>query len=227
MIIDVFGLPGSGKTVWGEYFIEYSKKNNIKIINASKFYDTTVLGRVIKKILFLLIKRNIIYKRIKEHFLSNIAKCNNLYNDEKIDMAINRLLVLHYIYTHFCFDNNIYFFDEGIYHGVLKIATYYDFDEKLLKDLLNKNMQHLNEKNICFIYNCISCDDSMNSIRKRDRHVCSFDDFDDKTLKKYIKKYNLLVSYICNEKKLCQISRYDSIEKRNETVFNYIMEEKK
>lgn len=189
MILELYGLPGAGKTTI--------------IKNLTDGNATTVSGiGGTKKVFIQLAKKMAVY------FPSTI-NCKHKMHDimRKYDNKCrytNTLQNHHYnnialvVFGYKNMKNSIYM-DEGLIHRIITMAVNFgvsDEDTYALVDLFKSYL-----KNIRCLYLDVPIEECMKSIFLRDRHKCEMDEFDDETLLRYLKDYKHYCKAICDKYK--------------------------
>lgn len=190
MIIDLYGLPGSGKTYLGNELERYFQKKGIKAKNITNYLRETITGKILKQIAFLTITFN---PKINKYF--KILKNNALVSNKNNIYYLKELSILIFLYKKLYNKKNIFIFDEGVYHTIIKLFTKIDTQEKDVLSLIKKTSQ-LIPSDIKTIYLKTSTTESFKSIRRRDRHSCPFDELNDRKLNTYLEKNFILCEKI-------------------------------
>jgi len=211
MIIELFGLPGSGKTTCCNLV---EKKFNIK--NPMNFYRNTIVGKI-KFRLFLK------FFRLNKELLNKYNKLVSILNDKtyknNIDSKIDINLYLKYIlFTYYIekkYEKHSIIIDEGIVHYC--IALYAEFDveyNQILK--INEMFQMELKTNICLKSDI---ETSISQMIKRSRKVSAIDFLDKNQLIDILNKYNNGIKFFLKDN-LClseqEITEYIEGEQLNE-----------
>lgn len=74
MIIELFGLPGSGKSYLTSKLIDELNSEGIQAVNVTEYLNGTIKGRIIKKILLNSFCINSPLKRIRNDIINLVPK---------------------------------------------------------------------------------------------------------------------------------------------------------
>lgn len=193
MIIDIIGLPGSGKTFFSNSLVEYFKREGIKVINmtenrrASNFFKKLTIY-IDRKLAFLSIDYQKLQKSLDNILKDVIVENKDLSTFKKYKKELSYSLYVHKKYAK---ETGIFIFDEGCYHELCALLMRFGFDNREYEVKLHDILKCLNIKNIYF--RC-STDIAFQSIRKRNRHTCEFDELGDEELRKYLTELETLIS---------------------------------
>ena len=224
MILETIGLPGSGKSYLCD---EIEKQFNTNVINIPKITSNKILFKIIKHIFILLSNktsfarkvRNEIYLVLKkEELQSNF----NIYDDEVY--SVNMICCLIILYRLLEKSKKIYIFDEGIIHTLIKMSADFKLSHEAFDSIINIIERKVYYKRWCIIYNHIDVETCLLSIKKRDRHVCTFDDLSDSDLKLILKYYNEYNRIYCNTRNVVIVEREQSMSEKMKKIFDKINE---
>lgn len=177
MIIEYFGLPGSGKTF--EMSKDYDACSSSKF-NLTKLYFS-FYGKFYRKFIFFINifnkKSKKIYETIKNIYLNN----NYIENNQKRKFFADLTFKL-YFYNRF--KNKTVFIDEGVVQSIVF------FDKKMENKTLKKILD-LIDTDIKFVYIDLDIYKCIKNIQSRNRHICEFDEIKGDKLREVLneKKY--------------------------------------
>lgn len=188
MIVELYGLPGAGKTT----FIK-------KITGGSA---TTISGESgLKKNFIQLAKRmalyfpsSLYYKRKMMKILYKYKKNIPKYTCTSLEHHMNNIVLVVFGYDRM--HGDIYM-DEGLIHRILTMAVNYRILDNDVLELLNLFSNELSKVECAFLQVPISI--CFESIRKRNRHECEMDEFDDNTLCEYLRDFEHYCHLVCKE----------------------------
>ncbi|MDQ8569122.1 hypothetical protein Q3F79_12865, partial [Enterococcus faecium] len=178
MIIELFGLPGSGKSYLTSKLIDELNSEGIQAVNVTEYLNGTIKGRIIKKILLNSFCINSPLKRIRNDIINLVPKKNSwksnfgIYNTS--DFTLNTIAMILYLQMKMN-DNKVYILDEGAMHTIVKMAGDFDLKFEEVSDLSTYVLKKLRSNEGLIIYNSASIEKSIESIKSRNRHVCTFD----------------------------------------------------
>ncbi len=226
MIIEFIGLPGSGKSYYADILKDYFKSSNIKTKNINNISRTKFYGKVIRIFLYKIAdfhpKLRFYKNKIKGLFKDNVY--NNLYNIyPSIDKCLNTISVFIYLYNKLSDKKEVYILDEGLFHYVVKMSANFDIDEKKVLELINE-IKLLLTKDGIVIYNYISQLDSKIELKKRNRHVCLFDELKEDDLDNILNKYYEICDIISNNISTVKVDRYECDEEKINRVMKKVKE---
>lgn len=225
MIVEVFGMPGSGKSYFANRLVKEMEKDGIKAVNMTEYMNTTVLGRAEKKVLYYMIQASFRASNIKNKVISCIPNNKNWKSEFQIyhsaEFCINTLSLILYIQRKYT-KKKVYIFDEGALHTIIKMLADFNISVEETQKLKAYVIKKIKKNNGIMIYNQISVDDCIKSIKKRNRHVCAFDEFSGEKLVSILNKYQKACEFIAIDSEVIKIERRVNIEKNIETVKKYI-----
>lgn len=220
--IELFGIPGSGKS----YFTKRLVGRNKKLKNYILWERSSIIGRIVKKIAMFTIS----------FFYSSKIKCMSdkyietssveaLYTAHKdIQEYFERIIYLMFIYRLAAMFKISIVTDEGILHTVATMVV--DFDVTLKNR--NQIYKLISDTDLC-IYNHVSVDKAIESIRVRDRHVTQIDDLSPEKLNQFLMGYSQACDSLYAESQanqLVSIDRDNPIEKNIKYIEDMLMEVK-
>ncbi len=226
MIIEFVGLPGSGKSYYADILKQHFKSRKIKTININDISRTKFYGKAIRIFLYKIV--NLHPKlRFYKHKLKALFEGftpENLYNIyPSIDKCLNTISVFIYLYNKLFALKDVYLFDEGVFHYIVKMSSNFNLDEKKVIELINEIIPLLDKENIV-VYNYISQQNCKIELKKRDRHVCLFDELKGSDLDSIIKKYYEICNIISDNTNIVKVDRYESDKEKINKVMEKVKE---
>lgn len=181
MIIEYFGLPGSGKT----YFkLNEINKENKRLLDVNKEYYS-FHGKLKRKILsfckFILPSYKHIYCSLVSSLGADLCKKNK--------SQINNLTYTISIYKKKS-KKYICYADEGILQSLTFLL------EEISEDVVLSIIQKNDLTDIKFIYVATEVCQCLANIKKRDRHVCAIDELDSNKLEELLKQKKEIFDYL-------------------------------
>lgn len=196
MLLELYGLPGSGKS-----FI-------IKKINRNTFIGFTKNIKI-KKIVIKLGKKisiwmpsSIILKNKIYCIIKNIS-LKPLYIERSINEHINNIIMIAFGYK-WRGKRNLYM-DEGIIHRIVSFAVNYNIPIEQTFLIINLFEKYL--KNSVIIYLDVNVNDCLNGIKKRNRHICEMDELKGEKLKQYLNSFKIYFDAIYHKYSHIKITR--------------------
>ena len=195
MFIEFIGLPGSGKTYFcGQIDNELSKKS-IKSCNLIELSRSRFFYKLFFKSLRAYAKINGRTRRLSRRLEELLAPYRGIrakYNECFIDSYISDICTLVILKNLLGKSKRVFLLDEGLFQRAVTMAVNYN----LCKSDIIKLLSVLKRYTDSTVYIKISCEDSLRSVRQRNRHVCAMDNLNDEELKSFLKKYYASCEYI-------------------------------
>jgi hypothetical protein len=198
MIIELIGLPGSGKTYIANKVVDSIQEE--RTLNVTQWSRISILGRVEKKIIYLM---NDVCPTIRMHKSAIRQIVGHTYQKslfglyDNIKECIDMLSVNLFIESKYAKMNGIYLFDEGALHSISKLYGDFEISDDTVKQLVRYCLSVLELKPNQIVYNNISLNEDVISIKQRNRKACRFDYLSEEQLVNILKRY----------KKSCEIIR--------------------
>lgn len=85
----------------------------------------------------------------------------------------------------------VYLFDEGLVHTLVKFCAEFHLSDQVFLEIAAA-CGPFDEMSRIVVHNGISVDDCVRSIRKRDRHICAFDELPEDLLRELLGEYSRL-----------------------------------
>ena len=85
----------------------------------------------------------------------------------------------------------VYLFDEGLVHTLVKFCAEFHLPDQVFLEIAAACGPY-DEMSRIVVHNGISVDDCVKSIRKRDRHICAFDELPEDLLRELLGEYSWL-----------------------------------
>ena len=100
----------------------------------------------------------------------------------------------------------VYLFDEGLVHTIVKFCAEFHLPDKVFTELLAACGTFRGDSRIV-VFNEISLEDCIESIRKRDRHICAFDELSGDRLRELLQQYDRLNACYAAREPVLTVSR--------------------
>ena len=100
----------------------------------------------------------------------------------------------------------VYLFDEGLVHTIVKFCAEFHLPDKVFTELLAACGTFRGDSRIV-VNNEISLEDCIESIRKRDRHICAFDELSGDRLRELLEQYVRLNACYAEREPVLTVSR--------------------
>jgi hypothetical protein len=190
MVIEFFGLPGSGKTYLSDKLACHFNEKNIKCINLVEKSRTILTYKVLFRILRLYLKISNKYKSLYIQISDLLGAYKNKkaeYNTVFINNYIEQIVLYCFLHSHFRNKKGLYILDEGVLQQIVNIIVNYDISQSDIQSVLNLLCNYFDSFNSIKLD--ISVDQSKNSMIIRNRHVCYIDELKGEELDKFLSKY--------------------------------------
>lgn len=185
MIVELFGLPGAGKTyvintIRGNCTIGVESKNRFK-----KFFINIIKSFSLFTPESLKLKRDI-------HGLLKLDSSEPLFISTSIEKHLNNIALVIFGYSHST--RSKLFLDEGIIHRVVSFAVNYNLELDVVLKITDIVIPYLKLVN-CFYLDC-DVQECFSSIKSRNRHFCEMDELDDTKLIAFLSAYKVYFNAI-------------------------------
>ena len=215
MVIECIGLPGSGKTYLMAHLEEEIRKNGVRCVNASDRSMNRVSWKAARKLLHagIFLERNArrLQARMKKALRaeSQAHSQYGIYKDERY--TLESAAVFRLVYRRMMWSDTVYLFDEGLVHAVVKFCADFALQEETFLKLMEAAESGISGKRLV-VYNAISQDSCFASLRKRNRHICDFDELPDDALRGILREYARLNTAYENSHKVVTVRREEEID---------------
>lgn len=187
MIIEVFGLPGSGKTTFCQ---KYAMEN--KLYNLLGFYRDSFFGRslyyLFKYFYFLIPTVN---KKVK-NIMFLLSKKDHTNKIRKDILIKEYVIFMCFVYYHELKCNKHVIIDEGIIHYCMALYAEYDVEFNVLDQIIEELKV---DKKMKYIVLKCSVDECLLRMCKRNRKRSAIDFLEESELKLLLLKYEEALKY--------------------------------
>lgn len=186
MIVELYGLPGAGKTTIIKKYTGGSA--------------TSVSGKKgINKCLIKGLKMAAVYMPGSVHCKRQMASVLKSYTKAKyISMPQRRILnsiaLVAFGYKHM---RGTVYMDEGLTHRIISMAVNYGLSDKDVFRCMDFYKTLMENVKCCYLD--VPLDECIRSIVQRDRHECGMDELDEVILRKYLADYEHYCKIICEK----------------------------
>lgn len=208
MVIELFGLPGSGKSFLCDKIQELGYAKNIM-----KFYKENFIGKVIFHLFLNCFTINKKLKKLYNDSLKIIGNTANYKNQINSSIPIN-LYVKYMVYIFFL-ENNIkknIIIDEGIMHYSMALHAEYDLELEKIEEIIK--LYEVKSKQTY----CLKCDKDiiLMQIKKRNRKNTSIDFLEENELNNILEKYSKAQEFLVRKYKINYLNINEIISKIEE-----------
>jgi hypothetical protein len=195
MVIECIGLPGSGKSFLMGQVEQELWKRGVRCVNASDRSMNRLSWKVAKRLLHagIFLNRSARATRAQlEKALQKEPQARSrygIYEDERF--TLESIAVFRMVYRHMMRSNTVYLFDEGLVHAIVKFCADFALCDETFLALTEAAERGLTKRRLV-VYNAISLENGFRSLKKRDRHICAFDELPDEALRGILQEYTRL-----------------------------------
>lgn len=204
MTIEIFGIPGSGKSTFCD---NYSKENHFKNIMA--FYRDTIIGRIIYKIFMRLY---FIFPSIKKKYDIILKMINDKNYTNKLDKNIDiKKYIKYMLFIYYCEAKNQkrngkIIVDEGIIHYSVALYAEFDVEFKTIQKIIN--LLKLDSVQYYLLFKDTGI--AFKQMQERARKRCALDFLDEFDSKEMLNKYKdgetIIFTYLSNYSSIKKVS---------------------
>ncbi|MCI8273209.1 MAG: hypothetical protein HFJ55_03900 [Clostridia bacterium] len=201
MIVELFGLPGSGKTFYCNELREKKKYRDIMTFYKEKFFGKVIFHLIL---IFGMIKKEFrkTYNDLIDIIGTDINKKNWITKEAEMNIYIKYIVIIYFIEKN---SKNLVI-DEGIIHYCMVLFAEYELDKeqcfKIIEYFDNKYFK--DKKCICNI-NC-NIDIALSRMKNRNRKRAPIDFLSDDKLIILLERYEQFIGYIKNKYTIIDIS---------------------
>ena len=214
MVVECIGLPGSGKTYLLRSVEEELRKRGIPCVNAGERSMHSVLWKAGKKVLHRTIFLDRNARELRDRMRKILADqaggsledsragggrqesrafpLRSMYGintDERF--TVESAAIFAAVYHMMEKSEKVYLFDEGLVHTLVKFCAEFHLPDQVFLEIAAACGPY-DEITRIVVHNGISVDDCVKSIRKRDRHICAFDELPEDLLRELLGEYSRL-----------------------------------
>ena len=215
MVIECIGLPGSGKTFLMSHLEQEIGKRGLRCINVSDRSMKRFSWKAARKLLHAGIFLTRAARQVRaqmEKALQREPQTRSrygIYEDERF--TLESAAVFRLAYRHMMASDTVYLFDEGLVHAIVKFCADFAMGGDTFEALIEAAESGLMGKRLV-VYNAISEENCFVSLRKRDRHICAFDELPDDALHGILREYARLNTIYANGHTTVKVLREEDIE---------------
>ena len=217
MVIECIGLPGSGKTYLMDKLDRQLGLREVEYVNVTANCAGRLLWkigrRLARALIFLSGDARMLRKRMRG-ILEEAGEHESRFGIyQNADYTIRSLALYNYLYRRMIKTHTIYLFDEGMVHALVKLCADFGYSDETFRKMAQVSEQGIHTSRLV-ILNEISREDCFKSIRKRDRHVCEFDELDDSRLTEILGEYERLNNAYRKDFSVMEVRREEETPKK-------------
>ena len=186
MIVEYFGIPGSGKTYKANLYKGQLKEKGINCQDISRHSGMSLWLKVFYKLadytICLLPKYRELAYKISVIESRESPKFLNLTRE----YCIKDIVLSIFLHDMFKKSKNVVLNDEGILQRIATLSVIYSIDIYELLEFCKQNILGVQHTFVD-----ISTEDAYRNIKSRNRHVCQMDEMSDGTLYEYLEAFDL------------------------------------
>lgn len=192
MIVEYFGIPGSGKTYRANLFKEKLKREGIKYIDISRYRSMPIWLKVFYKLADYAI---VILPKYRKQIAEYSEICKSCTDEPafvpfSLRYCIKDIVLYSLVNEVFCHFGKTVVNDEGQLHRALSLVVQYGCS---LAQVLDIYLSHRHDGIVRYVRT--SAESAYKNIKKRNRKVCPMDEMNDKILMEYTK----IFEKVCEE----------------------------
>jgi hypothetical protein len=244
MIVECIGLPGSGKSYLFRSVEEELTRRGVPCVNAGDRSMNSPLWKAGKKVLHRTIflsreareSRDRMRKILAEAGLSDkpgrtgrtrqesragraepdrrafpLRSRYGINSDERF--TVESAAIFAAVYHLMEKSEKVYLFDEGLVHTLVKFCAEFHLPDQVFLEIAAACGPY-DEMTRIVVHNGISVDDCVKSIRKRDRHICAFDELPEDLLRELLGEYSRLNACYAAHYPVLSVLRADDDEEK-------------
>lgn len=184
MIIELYGLPGAGKTTiikkyTGGKATSVSGKKGIK-----KYFNKVI------KMVAVHMPDSVWYKHQMASLLKPYVKMKYINMPQK--RILNNIALVAFGYKHI---RSTIYMDEGLTHRIISMAVNYGLSDGDVFRCMDFYKSVMINVKCCYLE--VPLDECVRSIEQRNRHECRMDELDEEVLRKYLADYEYYCKIVC------------------------------
>lgn len=189
MIVEFFGIPGCGKTYCANKYKEKLKKEGVPYFDFSRCHSSPFFIKLTNILFDIAVRFLPKYRKITKEYLK-------LYDKKKksvpkhlpfsINYCISRITASLFLHNLFAKTKIQIINDEGMIQWICFLSIQYEIS---IDSILN--IQSPFGNGICNWFVEKSVNQSMENIKKRNRHDCEMDNLDNYSLQSYLEDFYL------------------------------------
>lgn len=186
MIVEYFGIPGSGKTFQAKLFKEKLRRDGIKYIDISRHSGMPLWLKFFYKLADYFI---MILPKYRKQIAEYREVCKNCPKEPafvpfSLDYCIMDIVLYSLVNDVFSHSRNTVVNDEGQLHRILFLVVQYGCSLNRVMDIY---FSHKHDETVRYVKT--SVETAFQNIKIRNRKVCPMDEMDDKLLIEYVKTF--------------------------------------
>lgn len=186
MVVEYFGIPGSGKTYKANQYKSQLKDTRIKYVDISRHSGMPLWLKVFYKLADFTICIVPKYRELIREISAIDSRREPRFLMLSKDYCIKDIVLSIFLQDLFIRCKKEALNDEGILQRIATFSVLYSVDINALLDSCKHNITGVRH-----VFVDISIEDAYRNIRFRNRHVCQMDEMSDDILMGYLEAFNL------------------------------------
>ena len=226
MVVECIGLPGSGKTYLMRRVGEALASEGVRVVNGSDLAANDLLWKAGKKVLHHTIFLDSDARRLRgrlEEILQPekpLQSRYGIYRDECF--TLESAAIFRALYARIESADTVYLFDEGLVHTIVKFCAEFHLGDRTFLEMMAA-CGPFDQKRRVIVHNKITVDGCIGSIRKRDRHVCAFDELPEERLREILAQYERFNACFAAHYPVVAVSREEAEEEKVRRICGEIL----
>lgn len=225
MVIECIGLPGSGKTYLLKGLERALRAQGTEVVNVTERMMDRLSWKAAAKLMragaFMDRESASLRKRLEKILQQEepLKSRFGIYDDA--DYTIRSAAALIALYRKMGKSPKVYLFDEGLIHTLVKLCA-----DCMIRDDVFLQMAAEVVKSVqgewTVVFNEITAEQCMASIKARDRHICTFDELSDRQLERILAEYERLNECYSAHYPVLRVNRSQELETRTDLILRGI-----
>ena len=225
MVIECIGLPGSGKTYLMEKVERELKRRDVDYVNVSACCMNRLLWKIGRKLaralVFLSGDARWLRRRLQK-ILDGEGRLESSFGIyDSPDYTIRSAALYSFLYRRMIRSSKIYLFDEGLAHALVKFCADFKISDDTFLKLVRVSEEGTRTSRIV-ILNGITREDCLQSIEKRNRHICAFDELESGRLSDLLGEYERLNGAYESHFKVLEVQREEEERRKVSRILGRI-----
>lgn len=225
MVIECIGLPGSGKTYLMEKVGRELGRRDVEYINVSDCCMNRITWKIGRKLARALIYLSGDARWLRKRLRAILEEEGELSSSFGIyrnpDHTIRSAALFGFLYRRMVRSSKLYLFDEGLAHTLVKFCADFRISGDTFLKMVRASEEGVRNSRIV-IFNEISIEDCIESIEKRNRHICEFDELGGDRLADLLGEYERLNGIYKENCSVLEVRREEEDRKKVSRIFGKI-----
>ena len=225
MVIECIGLPGSGKTYLLKGLERELKAGGSEVVNVTELAVSRLSWKAAAGLMragvFTDRRSGAVGKRLEEILRREGPLQSRFGIYENADYTIRSAAALIALYGKMGKSPKVYLFDEGLIHTLIKLCADCMISDDVFLEMAAEAVKGVRGE-WTVVYNEITPEQCMTSIRARDRHICTFDELSDSQLERILAEYERLDECYSAHYPVLKVNRAQELQARTALILRGI-----